>query len=249
MIILFRQYCKYWGGKTYLKLIFKNGINCKKFYTNLNIKSHYLCLFFINPERTSFYVRSICTFFWTRLFTVHHCSRKITSLWNLTLLISLSYINVWRYFRSCITKTSVYFVTRVSFCMDSPEYSSLKELFTSIRTYKKAPHLSWVTEFVEIKSFITKFTSYVFITLLTGIVSWNSSGQLATFTSNGHEKKLKVTSCSLKSWNRELNSCRRTWVVVTRYLASVGLSCCQLLYFIVFVFSVSEIRSLAALQR
>jgi len=52
MIILFRQYCKYWGGKTYLKLIFKNGINCKKIYTNLNVTSHYFCLFFfIYPER------------------------------------------------------------------------------------------------------------------------------------------------------------------------------------------------------
>lgn len=195
-------------------------------------------------------MRSICTFFWTCFFAFHHCSRKITSLWNLTMLISLSYVNIWRCLRSCITKKSVYIVTVESVSVWIHHNVHLwKNCSRGWRHPKRHRICRAFTGFVEIKNFITKFTSYVFITLLTIIVSWNSSGPLATFTSNGHEEKLKVTSCSLKSWNRELNSCRRTWVVVTYFLASVGLSCCQLLYFIVYVFRISEIRSLAALQK
>jgi len=108
--------------------------------------------------------------------------------------------------------------------MDSPQYSSLKELFTRIRASKKAPHLSCVTEFVEVKNFITKFASYVFITLLTIIVICNSSGPLAAFTSGGHEKKLKVTpmfSKILKSRAKFLSknmSCSDIFLGVSRFI-------------------------------
>ena len=85
----------------------------RQLYTNLKYVRPYACLFYHLfwvewTEHMSFYLRSICTFSWTCLFTVHHCSRKITSLWHLTPLISLSYVNIWRYLRSCITKSARY---------------------------------------------------------------------------------------------------------------------------------------------
>lgn len=83
-------------------------------YTNLNDVRPYACLFYRRSweewtEHISFYLRSISTFFWTWLLTVHQCSRKTASLWHLTLLISQTNVNIW-YLRSCISERVRYFV-------------------------------------------------------------------------------------------------------------------------------------------
>jgi hypothetical protein len=92
-------------------------------YTNLNDVRLYACLFYRRSweewtEHISFYLHSISTFFWTWLLTVHQCSRKTTSLWHLTLLISQTNVNIWRYLRSCITKRAQYL--RVLACEVQP---------------------------------------------------------------------------------------------------------------------------------
>jgi hypothetical protein len=103
--------------KLAVKLIWNWSLNIciyrKQLYINLKCVRPYACLFY-HPSwvewtgHMSFYLLSICTFSCACLFTVHHCSRKITSLWLLTPLISQSYFNIWRYLRSCITKRAQY---------------------------------------------------------------------------------------------------------------------------------------------
>ena len=106
--------------KLAVKLIWNWSLNIwvyhTQLYTDLNYVRPYACLFYHLSrvewtEHMSFYVRSICTFSSTCLFTVHHCSRKITSLWLLTLLIGQSNVNFWRHVRSCITKRAQYLLS------------------------------------------------------------------------------------------------------------------------------------------